>query len=199
MCRARPSRHLHQRRTVTGILQICWAREEMKLKDLRVFTGIHRCSPYKFGGTWCSPCKPCASLCSIQEYRNSDRREERNAAHCNRLGRLQESKGFKFCRCSKSIQIYPIRNVYKSHFSLLWFVLKRILKIFKVAYQRSAVAANAAGTAAAATGGAETGVGAGINVAAIETGDAVGTCLNPLCVDRVDQGMILIWTYWEIR
>lgn len=42
----------------------------------------------------------------IQEYRNSDRREERDAAHCNRLGRRQESKGFKFCRCSKSIQIY---------------------------------------------------------------------------------------------
>lgn len=44
--------------------------------------------------------------------------------------------------------------------------------------ERSAVAANAAGTAAAATGGAETGVGAGINVAAIETGDAVGHGLD---------------------
>lgn len=118
MCRARPSRHLHQRRTVTGILQICWAREEMKLKDLRVFTGIHRCSPYRFGGTWCSPCKPCASLCSIQEYRNSDRREERNAAHCNRLGRLQESKGFKFCRCSKSIQFGMSTRVTSVSFDL---------------------------------------------------------------------------------
>ena len=83
------------------------------MRALRVFTGIHRCSPYKFGGNWCSPCKPCASLCSIQEYRNSDRREERDAAHRNRLGR-QESKGFKFCRCSKSIQIYPIWNSLQS-------------------------------------------------------------------------------------
>ena len=69
-------------------------------------------------------------------------------------------------------------------------ILKRIIQFFKVAHQRSAVAADAAGTAAAATGGAETGVGAGINVAAIGTDDAVGTCLS--CVDRVDQGMVFI-------
>lgn len=52
-----------------------------------------------------------------------------------------------------------------------------------MAHERSAVAADAAGTAAAATGGAETGVGAGRNVAAIGSDDAVGTWLSPLCED----------------